>query len=208
LQEASLVEYSGLLMVAAAGLLSILPTRSGVFQPWHKILGLDLKILGMQVLENHWVLLQDTHQALYWEKECLNQLITGLHGQRIISTNPLDITTFSASSPWYFVHKLAVHPITGDVYAAVHRRILRSADGGNTWAEVFGSTTGATAEGGIADLAINKTGSRVLVAMSGRNADRSLAGIIYIPIWKCRIIHKNCRWHKRCCGLYPGMEGL
>jgi hypothetical protein len=105
----------------------------------------------------------------------------GATWSKIISTNPLDITTFSASSPWYFVHKLAVHPITGDVYAAVHRRILRSADGGNTWAEVFGSTTGATAEGGIADLAINKTGSRVLVAMSGRNADRSLAGIFTSP---------------------------
>ncbi|MEY4868230.1 MAG: hypothetical protein RIT36_1129, partial [Bacteroidota bacterium] len=86
---------------------------------------------------------------------------------KLSSTNPTDITAFS--SQWSFVHKLAVHPVTGDVYAAALRRVYRSADGGTSWTEVFGSTITATSTGGIADLAINKTGSRIFVAMSGRN---------------------------------------
>lgn len=94
---------------------------------------------------------------------------------KLSSTNVTDVTTFS--SQWSFVHKIAVHPTTGDVYAAVHRRIVRSSDGGNTWTEVFGSTVAATSTGGIADLLINKNGSKIFVAMSGRNADRNLAGI-------------------------------
>ena len=94
---------------------------------------------------------------------------------KLSSTNVTDITTFS--SQWSFVHKIAVHPTTGDVYAAVHRRVVRSSDGGGTWTEIFGSTVAATSTGGIADLLINKTGSRIFVAMSGRNADRNLAGI-------------------------------
>ena len=98
---------------------------------------------------------------------------------KLSATNPPDITGFS--SQWSFVHKLAVHPITGDVYAAVHRRVYRSTDGGSSWTEVFGSVTNpvttATATGGIADITINKTGSKIFVAMSGRNADRALAGV-------------------------------
>lgn len=94
---------------------------------------------------------------------------------KLSSTNVTDITTFS--SLWSFVHKIIVHPTTGDVYAAVHRRVMRSSDGGNTWAEVFGSTVPATSTGGISDLLINRNGSRIFVAMSGRNADRNLAGI-------------------------------
>ena len=98
---------------------------------------------------------------------------------KLSSTNVADITTFS--SQWSFVHKIAVHPTTGDVYAAVHRRVVRSSDGGATWTEVFGSTVPATSTGGIADLLINKNGSRIFVAMSGRNADRNLAGIFISP---------------------------
>jgi len=98
---------------------------------------------------------------------------------KLSSTNVTDVTTFS--SQWSFVHKIAVHPTTGDVYAAVHRRVVRSSDGGSTWTEVFGSTVAATSTGGIADLLINKNGSRVFVAMSGRNADRNLAGIFTSP---------------------------
>lgn len=94
---------------------------------------------------------------------------------KLTSTNPTDNTSFS--SQWSFVHKVAVHPITGDVYAAAHRRVYRSSDGGNTWTEIFGSVIAATATGGIADVTINKTGSKIFVAMSGRNADRSLAGV-------------------------------
>ena len=102
-------------------------------------------------------------------------LDNGATWSKIASTNVADIVTFS--SPWSFVHKVVVHPTNGDVYAAVHRRIFRSSDGGGSWTEVFGSTVPATATGGIADILINNNGSRIYVAMSGRNADRNLAGV-------------------------------
>jgi len=75
------------------------------------------------------------------------------------------------------------------VYAAAHRRVYRSSDGGSTWTEIFGSTITATATGGIADLAINKTGSRVFVAMSGRNARQGACWGFQLPYRECRIFY-------------------
>jgi len=112
----------------------------------------------------------------------------GATWNKLSSTNVSDITLFS--SPWSFVHKIAVHPVNGDIYAAVHRRVLRSKDGGQSWKTVFISRLGinnnvspqfdsaaTTSVGGISDILINNAGSKIFVAMSGRNADRSLAGI-------------------------------
>ena len=99
----------------------------------------------------------------------------GASWTKLSSTNVADPTTFA--SQWCFVHKIAVHPVTGDIYAAVHRRIVRSKDGGTTWNSVFESTITATGIGGVADLLINNAGSKIFVAMSGKNADRALAGI-------------------------------
>jgi hypothetical protein len=124
---------------------------------------------------------------------------------KLTSTNPSDITTFS--SQWSFVHKLAVHPVTGDVYAAAHRRVYRSADGGTTWTEIFGSTTPATATGGIADITINKTGSRVFVAMSGRNADRALAGVFTSPTGNAGSFTRIAGGVKDAADSIPGWRG-
>jgi hypothetical protein len=92
-------------------------------------------------------------------------------------TNVADPTQFI--SEWNFVHKIAVHPITGDVYAAIHRRIVRSRDGGQTWQTVFISFNNipTLAVGGIADLIISNNGSKIIIGMSGRNADPGLAGV-------------------------------
>ncbi len=92
-------------------------------------------------------------------------------------TNVEDETDFV--SEWNFIHKLVVHPITGDLYAAVHRRILRSKDGGQTWETVFISpnNTLSLAVGGIGDLLISSNGSKIFVGMSGRNADPTFAGV-------------------------------
>lgn len=99
----------------------------------------------------------------------------GATWSKLTSTKVADVTTFA--SQWNFIHKLAVHPTTGDLYAAIHRRIVRSSDGGNTWTSVFESTVTATGVGGVADLVIKKDGSAVIVAMTGRNPDRNLAGV-------------------------------
>jgi hypothetical protein len=134
----------------------------------------------------------------------------GATWSKLTSTNPTDITTFS--SQWSFVHKLAVHPITGDVYAAAHRRVYRSADGGNTWTEVFGSVTNpvttATSTGGIADLAINRTGSRIFVAMSGRNADRNLAGVFSSPNGNAGSFTRIAGGIKDAADSIPGWKGF
>ncbi len=130
----------------------------------------------------------------------------GVTWTKLTSTNPPDITGFS--SQWSFVHKLAVHPVTGDVYAAAHRRVYRSADGGNTWTEIFGSTTAATATGGIADLAINRTGSRIFLAMSGRNADRNLAGVFSSPNGNAGSFTRIAGGIKDAADSIPGWKGF
>jgi hypothetical protein len=101
----------------------------------------------------------------------------GVTWTKLTITNVEDPTDFV--SQWNFVHKIVVHPTTGDVYAAVHRRIVRSKDGGQTWQTVFTSLSNipTIAVGGIADILISSNGSNIIIGMSGRNADPSLAGI-------------------------------
>ena len=75
------------------------------------------------------------------------------------------------------ISRLAVHPVTGDVYAAIHRRIVRSSDGGANWTSVLEGFTPVNVFGGLTDIMINKSGSKLYAAVSGRNLDRSLAGV-------------------------------
>jgi len=101
----------------------------------------------------------------------------GITWTKLSITNVADPTQFN--SEWNFIHKIAVHPVTGDIYAAIHRRVVRSKDGGQTWQTIFISfnNTPTLAVGGIADILITSNGSRIFVGMSGRNADPTLAGI-------------------------------
>jgi hypothetical protein len=107
----------------------------------------------------------------------LKSIDNGATWTKLSITNVVDQTQFI--SEWNFIHKIAIHPITGDVYAATHRRIVRSRDGGLSWATVFQSATNVPtlAVGGIADLLISSNGSKIIVGMSGRNADPSFAGV-------------------------------
>lgn len=75
------------------------------------------------------------------------------------------------------VHRMAVHPATRDVYAAVHNRIMRSTDGGTTWTTVLGGTVANSALNAITEVIIPSTGSKIFAAFSGGNADRALAGV-------------------------------
>lgn len=75
------------------------------------------------------------------------------------------------------VHRLAVHPTTGHVYAAVHNRIMRSTNGGATWETVLGGTVGNTAVGGVTEIIIASNGSKIFAAFSGENADAGLVGV-------------------------------
>lgn len=98
----------------------------------------------------------------------------GATWSKLASTNVTDPTNLNQ---WSLIYKIAIHPTTGHIYAAIHRRIVRSIDGGTTWSPVFeGSSTAYNFEG-ICDLLINKAGSKIFVAMSGRIRDRAIAGL-------------------------------
>ena len=95
----------------------------------------------------------------------LKSVDNGATWTKLSITNVTDITQFV--SEWNFVHKIAVHPITGDVYAAIHRRVVRSRDGGQTWQTVFQSINNipTLAVGGIADILITSNGSKIIIGM-------------------------------------------
>ncbi|MFM7222715.1 MAG: hypothetical protein ACKO03_04740 [Bacteroidota bacterium] len=99
----------------------------------------------------------------------------GITWSKLNSTNISDPTLFT--SQWNFIHKIVVHPVTGHVYAAIHRRIVRSINGGSTWESVFESTVPTTPLEGICDIIINRNGTQIIVGMTGRNADRNLSGV-------------------------------
>jgi hypothetical protein len=69
----------------------------------------------------------------------------------------------------------------GHVFAAILNTIVRSADGGATWASVLVSNADPNAsldiEGLATDIAISKTGSKYYAAFSGRNEDAASAGV-------------------------------
>jgi hypothetical protein len=85
--------------------------------------------------------------------------------------NPSNFTFFD------IVHRIAVNPTNGHVYAAIQQRIVRSTDGGASWSPVLNTSTPASSVGGVTDIMINRTGSRLFAAMSGRNPERGIAGV-------------------------------
>ncbi len=99
----------------------------------------------------------------------------GVTWTKLLSTADADPQLFNGT--FDLVHRIAVHPTGGVVYAAVHNRIMRSADGGLNWATVLGGTLGNTATAGITDVIINATGTRIYAAFSGENIDPSLVGV-------------------------------
>lgn len=75
------------------------------------------------------------------------------------------------------VHRIAVHPTTGHVYAASHRRVMRSTDGGATWTAVLEGTSPTSAVGGLTEVLIPSNGSKIYAAVTGENPDRNFVGI-------------------------------
>lgn len=99
-----------------------------------------------------------------------------------ITWSKLSITdgdqTIFGDSPFDLVHRLAVNPVNGHVYAAVHRRIMRSTDRGQTWEVVLGGTVATSISGGITDVTVSPDGSKIFAAISGGYKEsRTLAGV-------------------------------
>jgi len=68
------------------------------------------------------------------------------------------------------VSRLAVHPVTGDVYLAALGAIMRSQDGGSTWSNVLSTTLSSSSQ--LTDITITPTG-RIYAAFSGVSANGS-----------------------------------
>lgn len=115
-------------------------------------------------------LYKSTDNGATWTKLPLNS-ITDFNG------TPLGSGTLEGfDNPFDYVHKIAINPVNGDLYVTVHRRLVRSSDGGNTFQTVFGSAVTATSLGGQMDVVISNTG-KIILAVNGSNPDPILRGV-------------------------------
>jgi hypothetical protein len=69
-------------------------------------------------------------------------------------------------SPFDYVHRLAIDPTNGNVFAAASNTIQRSTDGGATWTTVLGTFTNS----GFTDVIVTPAG-RVYAAFTGTDAN-------------------------------------
>jgi hypothetical protein len=136
--------------------------RAGFQNTWYagtgEAIGISASVQGAFVLGNG--ILKSTDNGITWAK------LTNT-----ADDNPSNFSYFD------IVHRLAVHPTNGHVYAAIQQRIVRSTDGGTTWNIVLSSSTATSSDNGMADIMINKAGTRLFAALSGRNPDRTSVGV-------------------------------
>ena len=113
---------------------------------------------------------KSTNNGASWTKLPLNT-ITDING------NPVSAGIYeSFDHPFDFVHRIQVHPTTGDVYIAGHRRLIRSTNGGASFQVVFGGTAGATSSAGQMDIDISSTG-QILLGVNGGFPELNLRGV-------------------------------
>lgn len=75
----------------------------------------------------------------------------------------------SFDSPFDYVHRLAVDPTNGNVFAAASNSIQRSTDGGTTWTAVLGTFSNS----GFTDVIVTPAG-RVYAAFAGTDANNGV----------------------------------
>ena len=116
-------------------------------------------------------LYKSTDNGVTWTLLPLNS-ITDIGGGSALGAGTLE----GFDNPFDYVHKIAINPVTGDLYVTVHRRLVRSSDGGNTFQTVFGSAVTATSLGGQMDVVISNSG-KIILAVNGSNPDLTLRGV-------------------------------
>ena len=114
-------------------------------------------------------ILKSTDNGVTWARLTLS--ITDINGTTLGGG-----TIENFDNAFDLVHRIAVHPITGDVYICGHRRLIRSTDGGASFKVVFTGTTASTGDDGQMDIAINNSGSLYL-GVNGGFADLALRGL-------------------------------
>lgn len=83
----------------------------------------------------------------------------------LLETTSSEADTYD--SVFDLTYNIKVDPATGDVYAAVFDTIMRSQNGGQTWAPVVGEVGNNSAFSGLTDIAINQNGTRFYAAFHG-----------------------------------------
>jgi hypothetical protein len=91
----------------------------------------------------------------------------GLTWSALPATQSGSLTGFD--NAFDLVHRIAVNPANGDVYAACQSSIQRSQNGGTTWSVVKGNLAGNTITGNT-DIVINSNGSKLYCAFHLKNA--------------------------------------
>jgi hypothetical protein len=61
------------------------------------------------------------------------------------------------NSNFYYVNRLVVHPVTGDIYAATNSGVFRSQNAGSAWTKVLGSGLGAGTNN-FSDVEVSSSG--------------------------------------------------
>lgn len=115
-------------------------------------------------------LYKSTNNGATWTR--LPLAVTDINGGNLASGV---LETFD--NPFDYVHKIIVNPTNGDVYVGVHRRLLRSTNGGTSFNAVFANPAStAFASNGQTDVVCSSTG-KLFLAISGSNPDPALRGV-------------------------------
>lgn len=117
---------------------------------------------------------KSTNNGATWSK--LTAQVTDIDGSTVLGAGALE--TFD--NPFDFIHKILVHPVTGDVYICGHRRLIRSTNGGTSWNVVFTGTTATTSDIGQMDIAATNQGGgngKLYLAVNGALPDTDKRGI-------------------------------
>lgn len=104
-----------------------------------------------------------------WTK--LPLTITDLNGATIGAGSEI-----AFDHPFDIVHRIVVHPISGDVFIAGHRRLVRSTDGGASFSVVFAGNQAANTATGQMDVVVSNAGLLYL-GVNGGNPDAAVRGV-------------------------------
>lgn len=118
-------------------------------------------------------ILKSTDNGVTWTRLTLN--VSNTDGSALTAG-----TLEAFDNVFDIVHKIIVSPANGNVYIAGHRRLVRSADGGQTFKVVFGSNIPATADQGQMDIVADNSGT-LFLAINGGNPDVALRGVWSSP---------------------------
>ena len=99
--------------------------------------------------------------ATFFGNGLFKSIDNGITWNALTSTQTGSLLSFDNS--FDFIHKMVVHPVTGDIYVACNSTLQRSQNGGITWSIIKGANTGNSRTGNT-DIVITNTGSKIYLS--------------------------------------------